>query len=502
MKTTLQQWLTGLGCCWALAYLPGCMPFNGPRTAPGWPPGQPIGIPGPQPYPGSQPYPGGSPWQPIGYPRFPAFPGNPGMFTGGPGIPIGGPGIPIVMLPGPNPGTGPLPPGLPFPNPGTPPVNPPVPPPTIPVVSPKPAPTVPQEDSNEFWSPWPLPPRGGQLAIRGAGFSGDETSETPAFRRSGQRGVSRPPFDQLVSSAADGNLKYRGGRIIRDLYYVNLYVSADTQWSMSDVEQIDRSLSAAMQDQNLNNVLLQYFNNQSIRSTALPSHPLIGYTPKTVSRGDIQNYLTYLHRQGFLRSFDLTNTVFNLLLPPGTVLTSDNTAADSQQSSANTQTFNARTSITCQSATESDDSNSRAGLGGYHGSVVTESDERIYFAVSVYSQRYANGAVNGIPVFGEPWKNVAATLYHQLMEVRTNPDVEDAIRNSSDLDSDRILGWVTDDGLEIGDIPLRTNTPISSVIREVPLSDGSGTVPVQLPYSNHTGGPEGPISQPHTLRLQ
>jgi hypothetical protein len=33
-----------------------------------------------------------------------------------------------------------------------------------------------------------------------------------------------------------------------------------------------------------------------------------------------------------------------------------------------------------------------------------------------------------MPVFGQPWKNVAATIYHQLNEARTDPDVDDAIR--------------------------------------------------------------------------
>ena len=94
---------------------------------------------------------------------------------------------------------------------------------------------------------------------------------------------------------------------------------------------------------------------------------------------------------------------------------------------------------------------------------------------------------------------MVATLYHQMMEVRTNPDVEDGLRDSTDLNSGRILGWVSDSGLEIGDIPLRANTAIQNVIREVPLANGNGTVPVQLPYSNHAGGPEGPIARPHAL---
>ena len=34
------------------------------------------------------------------------------------------------------------------------------------------------------------------------------------------------------------------------------------------------------------------------------------------------------------------------------------------------------------------------------------------------------------------------------------------------------------------------------VMREVPLADGSGTVPIQLMWSNAVGGPEGPVTTP------
>lgn len=473
MKTSLQQLLTGLGCCWALAHLPGCMPMAGPGSVPNWSPRQPIGIYNPQPFPGA------SPWYPVGYPPFPGGPGTPIVMLPAP-IP-GGPGIPIVMNPTPVPGPTP---GLP--NPDS--------PPTIPVGVPIPAPTEPQEDSNDFWSPWPLPPRGNQLAVREVGLQRDRIADSRKFRSSGQYGVSRPQLGQFVSATANEDLKYRGGRIIRDLSYVNLYISGDTEWSTSDIEQIDRSLSAAMRDEHLNNVLLQYYNNQPIRSSALPSHPLIGHTPKTVSRGDIQSYVSYLHRQGFLRSFDLSNTVINLMLPPGTVLTSDDAAANSQSTQSGGQASRSREFIA-----ERENVDSRDGLGGYHGSVVSTNGEKVYFAVGVYAERFANGATNGIPVFSEPWKNVVATLYHQLIEARTDPDVEDAIRDPSELNSDRTLGWVSDSGFEIGDLPIGANVPIRNVVREVPLADGSGTVPVQLPYSNFIRGPEGPITQPHPL---
>ena len=366
-----------------------------------------------------------------------------------------------------------------------------------------PAPTEPTDNSTNFWSPWPLPPQGNQLAFRNHGLN-RATNTANNSRSSGWSDATEPGLhirsqQQMTdaTSAPSGNLKYRGGRTIRDLYYVNLYVSGDSEWSTDDVERIDGSLSAAMSDEHLNNVLLQYFNNQTIRSTALPSHPLVGYTPKTVTRGDIQNFITYLHTQGFLHSFDLRNTIFNLMLPPGTVLTAESQAANS-----------VRDDIRSLDSGRSDilpapeDGDSLSGLGGYHGSVVTSDGGRVYYAVGVYPERFANGQMNGIPVFDNPWKNVVATFYHQLIEARTNPDVEDALRESSDLDENGYLGWVSDSGHEIGDIPLQQGISLTSVITEVPLADGSGTVPIQLPYSNYAEGPEGPIAQPHPLPIR
>ena len=83
---------------------------------------------------------------------------------------------------------------------------------------------------------------------------------------------------------------------------------------------------------------------------------------------------------------------------------------------------------------------------------------------------YSEGT-NGIVAFDEPWKNVCATLYHELQEARTDPDVEDAIRTGDN----KYLGWYSPRGGEIGDIPIAT--ALQDVMREVPLADGSGTVP-------------------------
>ena len=141
-------------------------------------------------------------------------------------------------------------------------------------------------------------------------------------------------------------------------------------------------------------------------------------------------------------------------------------------------------------------------MAGYHGSVVTQNAERLYYTVNVYSESRSNGAMNGVSVFREPWRNVVATLYHHLAETRTNPDVEEAMRQTSETIGTGYLGWVSPAGLEVGDYPIRARIPLRSVFREVPLVSGQGVVPIQLLYSNAAQAPEGPISQLHTLQTR
>ena len=100
---------------------------------------------------------------------------------------------------------------------------------------------------------------------------------------------------------------------------------------------------------------------------------------------------------------------------------------------------------------------------------------------------------NGIVAFSESWKNVVATFYHEMCEVRTDADVNGP------------LGWVSaplpefnNESQEIGDIPMdEAGANLGLVMQEVPLANGAGTVPVQFMYSNFVHGPEGPIPAPH-----
>jgi hypothetical protein len=312
-----------------------------------------------------------------------------------------------------------------------------------------------------------------------------------------------------VQSTPAEDLKFRGGRTIADLHFVNLYVGGDECWSKSDIQQIDSAIAAAMADRNLNNVMMQYFNNRQITSVAMPSHPLTGYRPRTMTQGDVERSLEYLYRRGFLEGYDLSSTVFNFLLPRGTVLTDDAGLSGTAMLQPAAQAGQRLLTTAIQSSDDDDagkspvphseESSSLMGLGGYHGSVRLDG-RPVYYTADVFSERLENGRFNGIPVFPDPWKNVVATLYHELNEARTDPDVQDAIRHAGDPSAERYLGWTSDRGEECGDYPIDESRDLSTIVREVPLTDGSGTVPVQFQYSNAVHGPEGPIPEPHPLR--
>jgi hypothetical protein len=297
-----------------------------------------------------------------------------------------------------------------------------------------------------------------------------------------------------VPPSPEHDLKYQGGKTIQNLRFMNFYVGGDG-WARSDIANIDKALSAAMSDRDLNNVMVQYFPGP-IATSFDGSQPLAGAAPLVMSQGDVEQLATTLYTGGKLTGQDLTSTVFNFMLPPGTVLNTDTTTTGGgqQAAAAKSRVAGVKTHI----VVPRDDEDSLNGLGGYHGSVHVSDADIVYYAVGVYSQTEADGTVNGIPVFAEPWKNVVATFYHELNEARTDADVEDAIRAGNDPKATSFLGWVSDQGEEVGDYPVsEAGGNLTAVFQEVELTDTSGTVPVQFMYSDAVHGPEGPIAKPN-----
>src|ERR1700682_5101993 len=85
----------------------------------------------------------------------------------------------------------------------------------------------------------------------------------------------------------------------------------------------------------------------------------------------------------------------------------------------------------------------------------------IYYSVAVWSE-----GNNGVAIPGwQPWENTCATLYHELNEARTDPDVEDAVRTGEI----RWIGWNSQSGQEIGDFPIHEAGPnLPLVFKKVP----------------------------------
>jgi phospholipase C len=304
-----------------------------------------------------------------------------------------------------------------------------------------------------------------------------------------------------VPPIPEEDLVFQGGKTIPSLIFTNFYVGRQA-WNPADIQRIDDALAKAMTDRRLNNVMAQYFPGQPVTSAFRPSAAPATFdtpAPAVVSQGDVEAMVADLHGQGLLVGFDFGSTVFNLMLPPGTVLNSDTQPTTAEQKLA-APGVPAVPESAAALIDKDEPGDSEDGLGGYHGSIHVAgpagADTIIYYAVGVFSED-RNGHPNGIPVFDASWKNVVATFYHELCEARTDPDVEDAIRSNSNS----FAGWISASGQECGDFPIQElselNLPNNTIFQEVELADGSGTVPIQLQWSNAVHGPEGPIDQPH-----
>jgi len=294
------------------------------------------------------------------------------------------------------------------------------------------------------------------------------------------------------------DLKYHGGRTIANLSFFNMYIGGASSWAQSDIVSIDKSISGAMSDIKLNNVMAQYFPGKKITSVFQGSKILDGPKPEIFTKKDGEGLLKRLYLGKKLGKGNFRNTVFNFILPSRSILTDSDDPGDEKSSLT---ALKGRVLKRKKGIPHEEEVDSLHGLGGYHGSIhVKEGAKKttLYYSIDVYSEMLPNGKSNGIPVFNKPWKNIVGTLYHELNEARTDADVEDAILAGNSPKAEKFLGWVDSEGYECGDFPIEESGGLlSKVFKEVPLADGTGKVPIQLEYSNAVHGPEGPIAVPH-----
>lgn len=309
-----------------------------------------------------------------------------------------------------------------------------------------------------------------------AGLPGTKKKADQPIKKDRVEGIKATPKENLI---------YRGGKTIRNLTYTNFYIGGKNSWDENDIKNIDWALEQAMKDRNLNHVMRQYFDNKIIRTTFKPSQILNGSKPKKFTQDDAIALVKSLYEKGALKGFNYANTVINFMLPKGTILTDDKSATEKEKNKTRKPPMEIE-----------EESSSLEGLGGYHGSVHITNTVTVYYAVGVYSYRMSNGNDNGIVAFDKPWKNIVATFYHELCEARTDADVDDAIEHNNI----KYCGWISRSGAECGDYPMEeVGGNLSLIMREVPLANGNGVVPVQFQYSNAVSGPEGPIKTVHAL---
>ncbi len=284
--------------------------------------------------------------------------------------------------------------------------------------------------------------------------------------------------DKILASGFDPrpdlDLEKHPGRTISDLTYINCFLGGTSAWSRSDRTNIDRALEDAMTDAGLQQIIAQYYDGP-ITSKALRSQAVDAEMGQRFFKDNAEQLVSTLAAD-LLGDADPDSTVINLMLPEGIVLVDGN----SDGSDADEEDEHMKPVLVDNEAADS-----TQGLGGYHGSVPHHGGGAgfIYYAVGVYSKGH-----NGIPAFDEPWKNVVATFYHELVEARTDPDVEDVIRTRNMNE----LGWYSPRGGEIGDIPMAlAGRDLSLVMKEIELRNGRKT-PIQLMWSNHDHGPAEP----------
>jgi hypothetical protein len=283
-----------------------------------------------------------------------------------------------------------------------------------------------------------------------------------AERRSGES-IEREALAAGVSASPKDDLIFRGGKTLPQMGFQNIYLGRAKDFAKGDVESIDDAITRLMRNEQLQNVIQQYFPGKTLAYDIAPSVILDETRPNEMGEPEVQNKIIDLFDRNLILATDHDRTCFNLVLPPDTILK-----------------LNSSSSLT--------------GLGGYHGSVHFSrggQTQTLYYSANVYSEiRF--GRRNGIPFFSTPFKNVVCTLYHELIEFQTDPDVGDAVRQHDN----RFIGFNSDNrGREIGDQPLAANS-MDRVFKEVLTLPGPRPTPVQFMYSNAVHGAEGPVEKP------
>ena len=137
-----------------------------------------------------------------------------------------------------------------------------------------------------------------------------------------QRGWVQPDaIARGIPPDASADLVFHGGKTVPQMEFQNIFLGGQASWQASDIDQINTAITLAMQDRKLNNVVKQYFDSGvNLTCDARPLLVLEEAKPDQLDEPGVQQLVSRLLQQGKVSDSDLGTTIFNLLLPPGSVL--------------------------------------------------------------------------------------------------------------------------------------------------------------------------------------
>lgn len=281
------------------------------------------------------------------------------------------------------------------------------------------------------------------------------------------------------------DLQFHGCPIIVDLSYQLIFVGSI--WSKpfltAQADKLETALKAALQDTTLNSVFDQYLApGQTGPATATPAgdRGIVSMDWQAcLTRDDLHAVAQQLLTNGRLPRAGQENFALALILPPGTVLLDPRDPVPS----------------------------STRGLASIHGTFhLTDKGNpvQVHFCAAVWSDG-SNGV--SVPAFQDhpawlPWENTCAALYHELAELRTNQNIDDAPDDGGAPPAGR-LGWTVFHNniwIELPDLPILWTDELPQKVFCKGTVGGVENVPIQVLWSKRDMAPHVPptfIAQMH-----
>ncbi len=272
-------------------------------------------------------------------------------------------------------------------------------------------------------------------------------------------------------------LTFHGCPIIVDLSYRLFFIGSNwaSPYLTQQADRLDTALRAALQDTALNTVFDSYLApGQTGPVTAAPSgeRGIVSMDwPSCLSRDDLHKIAQTLLNEGRLPRTGLDDYALALILPPGTVLLDPRDAVQS----------------------------STKGLASIHGTFhLTDhgAPMAVHFCAAVWSDG-SNGVA--VPAFQDhpawlPWENTCAALYHEMAELRTNRNIDEAPESGGEPPSGR-LGWTVHYAgkwIEPPDLPILWAGELPQKVFCKGTVGGVDGVPIQVMWAKDATEPHMP----------